>query len=147
MERARVLPFHEFIAETREALYAKFCRLPDARVGSAPEFESMRQHILDLYAGVTPLGAHLLESGQIVDCIPFGQQPALRSVARGEPRASTPARPVPPPSIERAVPPSATAAAVSQEQRCPEGTVPMIRLDLQTLTRFPTLQAFLSKVP
>ena len=144
MSSPHVVSFDEFMQETHGALYTQYSTLPEARVGSAQEFEKMREYILAYYAGITPLSTYALGPGQIVDCVPFTQQPALR--AQGQGGSPGPAAlPEPPSPVQGAAPPHRNAVPVVQVKRCPEGAIPMIRLDLRTLTRFPTLNAFLSK--
>lgn len=42
---------------------------------------------------------------------------------------------------------SGTAPLPTADGRCPEGTIPMRRLTLEELTRFPTVRSFLGKLP
>jgi hypothetical protein len=75
-----------------------------------------------------------------VDCVDFDQQPSCR----GGKCASVPSAPSPPPPPPGAPPPP-VAGAAPMEVACPAGTVPIVRLRLETMRRFRTLEDFFSK--
>ena len=86
----------------------------------------MRSYLLDRY-GNTSVVASYASGGVVFDCV------RLAGTARPAP---TPASP----------PTGATARATATAQHaCPAGTVPVRRVTLEQLARFPTLQSFLSK--
>ena len=45
----------------------------------------MRQHLLNLYAGVTVRNSFVGSDGQIVDCFQIDQQPGLRGIVAPSP--------------------------------------------------------------
>ncbi len=135
------VPFDRFLAAVRAAD-------PTDHPTVAPaEFEAMRAYLLRLYESVHPVGTHLDPSGNVVDCIPFDQFPTVRAardagveVARSAPRpagfAPDPAsgpRPAPIPSRPRSP--------------CPAGAVPFVRVTLDSLVPFGSLDRYLNRAP
>jgi hypothetical protein len=162
---SEIEPFAEFLARTRAARpeeYAEAIRAGAAFSGREPEavaaeFERMKQYILTYYEGVQPVGGFLSPSGQAIDCVPFDQQPTVRA-ARAAGYKVTP--PHSPPNPPEQPPPAAArrqghtgAAAAGQEagpsgtHRCPEGTIPLLRITLDRLLRLGGLENFFRKHP
>jgi hypothetical protein len=142
-----VEPFEEFLARTRAAR-------PEQYSIAASEFEKMKEYILDSYRGVHPVSSFVNEAGQVIDCIPFEQQPSVRAaIEAGQKVIRTP----PPPSrLGRAEgqPPAPTGQRGHPTQQsqnhggtCPPGAVPMPRLTLERLVRFGELKNFFKKGP
>ncbi len=71
-------PFDHFLQSVSTAQYDEYSRLPDARVANPYAFEEMRAHVLDLYRDVKITESYVDEDGQILDCIPEDQHPAVR---------------------------------------------------------------------
>jgi hypothetical protein len=158
-------PFEEFLRRTREARpedYADAVRAGAEFAGRAPqavaaEFERMKQYILDTYEGVHPVGSFLGPSGQVIDCVPFDQQPSVRAArAAGLEVTRRPSPPVLPQWQQSQAPPrhdhpgAAAAAEVggpSHAFRCPEGNVPLMRITLEHLLRLGSLDNFFHKSP
>jgi hypothetical protein len=145
--------FGEFIKATTAAAFADYKDREGVAVKSEKDFEAMKAHIVDLYQGVTPTHSYMTPDGQYIDCIPFAQQPGLRNAAAHEK-----VMPVPPPAP--AAPPggldgkpTVPAKPAGQggkdpfgnERSCPKGSIPMPRVTLETMTRFPTLDAFFGR--
>jgi hypothetical protein len=151
-----------FLAALEPAEHQEFAVRPASRVANEDAFADMKSHILGLYENVEAAHSFVDETGAVFDCIPIEQQPALRGSSEGVPKAPD----LPP--IEPADAAETTALAEQDERRpgiagsplgahrkdmfgnamhCPQGTIPMRRVTLEDLTRFPTLQAFMRKGP
>jgi hypothetical protein len=140
-----ILPFADFIARLQNS--PSLAGLTAARVRSTLALDEQQTHLLQLYAGITADHSFVDDAGQIFDCVPFEQQPALRNA-----RAKGPAIVVPPraPSVfiaspQRPAPHPPTLDAFGNSRGCPPGTVPFRRITLRELTRFETLEHYLKK--
>jgi hypothetical protein len=149
-----------YVDSLQGAQHAEFANLPDSRVAHEDAFADMKAHIVSLYSDVEAQHSFVDESGAIYDCIPIEQQPALKGSSEGVADAPD----LPP--LESA-PRAAAAGAVDERSdalaqselapdrqdwygnvmQCPEGTVPIRRVTLETLTRFETLSDFFAKGP
>lgn len=96
-------PWEVFVARTRSVRAEDFAeelgtaarRWALSPEQSVAEFELMRAHVLQCYEGVHPLGSFLTSDGIVVDCIPFEEQPTVRTArAAGNPVVLT----APPPT-------------------------------------------------
>lgn len=149
--------FNEFVESLSSARMEQFSIRPEAIVESADAFEAMRQYLVDRYQGVEARHTFMEGGGQIVDCIPIEQQPSLKGSGA---RIATP--PVLPPPSQSYPPPdfapqprTLAPPQLSPDSRdrfgnqmwCPQGTIPMIRLTLEQLSRFRNLQDFFQKAP
>jgi hypothetical protein len=136
------------LESVRTARFADFKGLPGVAVESPDAFEEMKQHILQLYERVEGRHTFTTVPTEIVDCIPAEQQPGARHF-RG---------PIPdlPPLPDVADAPRTTTQAPAMlgakaqdsfgnEMLCPAGTIPIRRVTLDQLTRFPTLTDFVRK--
>jgi hypothetical protein len=120
-------------------------------VESEMEFEVMRQHLLSQYDGVTATHSFLIDN-QYVDCIPVMQQPSVRHLG-----LAAIATPPPLPVVNAAVPPSGVMVqpllslgltdSFGNAIQCDGETIPMRRVSIEDLARFPTFRAFLAKDP
>jgi hypothetical protein len=149
---ATLTPFDVFLTETAaatpeqyaEALVAGAQHAGISLKDAEAEFEKMKAHVLSYYEGVHPVGIFEDALGQIIDCVPFEQQPAVRSArAKGL-------------SVAVAAPPhpSGVAGRMQHEKGtnapaplCPKGAVPIVRLTLERLVRYGTLANFFRKSP
>jgi len=144
-----IKPFRDFIADLQSAKHENFATLVDSRVRGTDAFEEQRQHLLKLYSGMQVDHSFADEAGQVFDCVPIEQQPALKATGG---RPATPPS-IPPRSSPAAQPPVVSAAAPAAERKdrygndltCPGGTVPLRRVTLEEITRFETLAHFLRK--
>jgi hypothetical protein len=151
--------FEEFIKSTAAAKFADYKDREGVAVKSEKDFEEMKAHILDLYKGVTPTHSFMTAEGQYIDCIPFAQQPGLRNAPPKDkvmpnppPAPASPPAPANPPGVDgRPTMPAGPAGlgggkdAFGNEMSCPEGSIPMLRVTLETMTRFPTRDAFFGR--
>lgn len=145
-----ILPHAAFMRKAGAARLEEFHYDPRSKVASRAAFQQMQDHIDRLYRGVQVVHSFEDASGQVFDCIPFEQQPGLRS-ARG---------PLPtPPDMSRAptmegpggrrdaTPAAPTVDRHGNVRQAPDGTVPIRRVTLDEMTRFRDLDAFFRKYP
>jgi hypothetical protein len=151
-----------FLASLESAEFQEFAVRPSSRVANEDAFSEMKSHILGLYEEVEAVHSFVDETGAIFDCIPIEQQPALKDSPEAVPKA-----PELPPT-EPADDAEGTAQGEQDDRQptmagwplsanrkdwygnvmhCPPGTIPMRRVTLGGLARFPTLQAFMRKGP
>lgn len=142
--------FEEFYRGLTSARHDDFRAAPLAKVRDRDAFEEQRRHLLDLYKGAQVQHSFVDSSGQIFDCIPVEQQPALRK--SGKPLATPPMLP----KGGAETTPNAVGATFLHPERkdrygqamaCPEGTVPVRRITLEEMSRFESLEHFLRKSP
>lgn len=156
---------NSFVESLGSAEHGEFAALAASRVAHEDAFSDMKEHILGFYEGVEAPHSFVDETGAIFDCIPIEQQPSLRGSDEKVPEAPD----LPPLESESYLAPDAAARGAEQEERpdtavrspldpsrkdwhgnvmsCPEGTIPVRRVTLETLTRFETLQDFKRKGP
>jgi hypothetical protein len=135
-------PFDRFITRTAAARPEDF---HDARPAAAEpaeagpaadvgEFERMRAYILNFYEGVRPVRSFIDAGGSPIDCVPFEQQPSVRAANAAGLHIAAPA-----PS------PARKGRGARRPAPCPEGTVPMVRITLERLIPYGTLENYFSK--
>lgn len=149
-----------FLDSVNTTKYAAVSARAESKVAHEDALEEMKGHILKLYHKTEAPHSFMDESGAIYDCIPIEQQPALKGS-----RGSVPKAPDAPP----AAPTGPHAARGPHEEwkdhliasplgtdlkdqhgnvmHCPAGTIPMRRVTLEDLSRFPTLRDFFRKGP
>jgi hypothetical protein len=150
-----VEPFSEFLERTKtarpedyaEALQEAAARRQVSFADQTAEFERMKNFLLGRYEGVAPLSSFSDAAGQTVDCVPFEQQPAVRAArAAGYPVDVAP----PPPAAVPGVSPvraadSERGAECAGGTTMPPGTVPLVRITLDRLIAFGSLDNFFRK--
>jgi neprosin-like protein len=145
---APFVPFRSFIRQTTDARYQALAtaRAPGAR--SRRTFDQMRSYILSAYRGAVVRHTFVL-GGTYFDCVTVRTQLTVRD--RHIKSIATP-----PPAIKtRGTHPGQLTSPLTQGRTdrygnaisCPAGTIPMRRITLAGITRFPSLAAFLSKDP
>jgi hypothetical protein len=147
--RASFVSFPAFLRATASAGYRSYARAGRAGgVRDARAFGQMRGYVLATYRGVRV--THSFQyGGSYWDCVTIGSQPTVRDlrlthIAR-PPAASPGARRT---GHGLALPLTlGLRDGYGHAVACPAGTVPMQRLSLARMTRFPTLAAFLAKGP
>jgi hypothetical protein len=139
MARQTIEPLARFIAAVRRARAEQYLNLPLNAVQDENAFAEMRAYLMRYYDGITPAGGFVDAGGSIFDCIPIEQQLSLRG------RSVSVAAPSDPPGSDR----NAHAAPTGRvgTETCPQGTIPIRRLTLEELCRFPTLADFFRKAP
>jgi len=144
-----VEPFAAFVAGLRSTTTTQMMAKPFAAVKTTDAAEEMRQHLLKLYTGVSVSHSYDLR-GQIVDCVPANQQPSVR-LLNLKTIAAVPASA--PPSNGKAGTPHVTQQDSSgvdtfgNKQVCEAGSIPMRRITLDEVSRFPTLKDYFAKGP
>ncbi|WP_371498088.1 neprosin family protein [Kitasatospora sp. NBC_00374] len=144
--------FAQFIDEVTSARHDEFARRSRSATAGADEFAAMRQHILGLYSGVDVPHSFVDDNGQIFDCVPIGDQPALKGGSEG-PAAPPDAPPRPDPQGEGpalSVQPQLRSDRLDKfghAMSCPPGTIPMRRITLEELARGRSLKDFFQKSP
>ena len=153
-------PLDQFLARSASAQlepYLKHFRLTPAgqaldQAAMAAEFEKMKKHHAELYRGVKPVKSFFDSSGNVVDCIPFDQQPSVRA-ARAAGIAVHHAMPAPPHlghghTKEAAEAQCQTPSAIEHGPAiCPPGSVLMKRVLLEDLAAAGTLENYFKKDP
>lgn len=160
-QREKEIPFNDFITEIRTAQFKDYAGRTGARVESEAAFEEMRQHLLFLYDGVTPINTFIGRDDQFVDCVPIEQQPGLRDPKTGPQRlvreapAASAARKTVTDGGSGDAPKRHRIADLTlkpgvrdrfgREMYCRVESIPMRRVTLEQMTRFRNLQDFFSK--
>jgi hypothetical protein len=148
------VPFNSFLEKTRGASIVDFAGL-DVRVKDEPSFEEMRQHILSLYSGVEIRHSFVMNTSHF-DCIPIEQQPGVKALAGRKIAEAPPQSVLPKPAAgngeaDRAIPSTQFTEKQADEfgnaVGCEAGEIPMRRVTLEELTRFPTIEDFFEKGP
>src|SRR4051794_28491952 len=149
-----IQPFQQFLDELHSARPEQHLGVRNSRIAHEDAFNEMRAHLLQHYESVEATHSFVDENGSVFDCIPVGQQPALRYSRESVPTAPD-------------LPQSASRAGAREERRetqvqplhpdrrdqhgnrmhAPEGTIPMRRLTMENLGRFESLHQFFRKSP
>lgn len=133
------------------------------RLASPRELRRMKKHLKKLYDGMVVVHAFSDADGREISCVTIESQPAFRNRKLRQHTLSL----APEKAIselkgefvdERKDPAGDQKAAYAGQLRgdadqqgrkraCPDRTVPIARLTIDDLARFPTLEAFLAKIP
>jgi Neprosin len=141
--------FRSFLSAMPAARYASFTSHGATEAVHSPAaFNRMRSYILGMYRGVRVEHSYV-DNGSYFDCVVTTTQPTVRAL--GITRIATPPHPLgtatgkgkPAKPLLMLHRTDAYGDAIS----CPHGTIPMQRLSLGRMMRFPTLKAFLAKQP
>lgn len=149
----RFVSFQAFMDGVRSASSAQYVGAASSRIAGASDFAEMRQHIVSLYDSVHVTHSFLYGS-QYFDCVPLMEQPSVRGL--GITRIAEP--PPSPPFGRAGAGPNPSASVMPQHSgytrdkfgnaiACEQGTIPMRRVTLEEMSRFPTLHDFFSKGP
>jgi hypothetical protein len=126
---AKVIPFAVFLEGLRSASYADYAGRPGTRVRSQQAFAEMQTFLLARYADVRVIRSYA-SGGAVFDCTrqtaPLAHQPQPAGIPAGA---------------------AGTPQVMVQAQTCPHGSVPVRRMTLSDLVRFPSLNQYLSKGP
>ncbi len=151
----RFVPFNDFLANTRAASVVDFAG-PDVKVKDEARFEEMRSHILSLYNGVQIRHSFVMNSSHF-DCVPLNQQPGVKALANKQIAAAPPQSLLAKQNVaddgnaDHLAPTSQFAGKQSDEYgnavSCEGGTIPMLRVTLDDMTRFATLHDYFQKGP
>ena len=139
-----------FLDSVTTEKYPAIAARAESKVAHEDALEEMRGHILKLYEKTEAPNSFMDETGAIFDCIPIEQQPALRGSKESVPKAPD-APPIEPAGLQTKEGPHQewkdhlvkSPIGADQKDRhgnlmfCPDGTIPMRRVTLDELTRFP----------
>lgn len=147
-----IVPFPRFLELIRTARFEEYKTAPGARVIDEAAFEEMKAHLTALYQGVIVQHSFLDADDQIIDCVPLAQptptpSPPPRSPVPGSSRTAGTRQGGTRPPTEQATISLLTENQdrLGNEMSCPEGAIPMRRITLSELTRFPRLADFFGK--
>ncbi len=146
-----ILPYAPFRSMVEGATIKQFKDDPRAAVTSRAKFTEMQAHLADLYADVEAEASFEDAGGRVIDCIPIEQQPSLRG---GDAPIATP--PDLSPVLHGRAPTASSELPMAptdfgrrdrhgNRMRVPAGTIPVHRVTLSDLARFPSLGDFLHK--
>jgi hypothetical protein len=148
-----ILPHSAFKEAVGAATLERYRLDPRTRVSGEAAFREMKDYLVKHYQGVEAESSFEDSAGSVFDCIPIAQQPSLRG-HRGElpqPADLTPLlqgrRPEP---RMPAVGPQEVNVPRDRHgnpRQAPPGTIPMRRVTLDELVRFPDLRQFFRKYP
>jgi hypothetical protein len=128
-DAAKVVPFAVFLDGLRSASYADYAGRPGTRVRSQQAFAQMQRFLLARYADVRVIRSYA-SGGAVFDCTrqtaPLAHPPEPTGIPAGA---------------------AGTSEAAVQAQACPHGSVPVRRMTLSDLVRFPSLSQYLGKGP
>jgi hypothetical protein len=134
----------EFVQSIPAANYDGHRTDPRAKVLDEASFKEMQAYLTRYYDGVEVEHSFVDDAGQVFDCVPIHQQPGLKGTNR-----------------TLATPPDLSALSGGTRasgssfsgpfaggridrhgnvMRCPPGTIPIRRITMDQLTRFPTLR-------
>ncbi len=152
----QLILFDNFLHNVENAQYETY---RENRAGSE-EFSKMKAHVLNMYKDVKVTNSYEMEDGQTCDCITVLTQPSLRLQGPNSSLAPTPS--FTPSSSAPTVSKKGSEVDVSNQEesptltvslndkygnrrQCEQGSIPMIRLSLERMTQFSTLDAFFHK--
>lgn len=145
--------FSDFVQNLKTADVNSVMALKTTKAPDSASVEEMRQHLLSLYDGVNVTQSYVLGS-QTIDCIPTLQQPAVRMLSLKSLAAAPPASAIAPSQqpAQAAVVPSQLPAGETEDAfgnilGCQGDTIPMLRVTLEQIAHFKTLQDFFKKGP
>ena len=147
----------QVLQTTRSAKSKSYVGRPGSRIADAKAFAAMRAYVLRRYAGVHVEHSFIGAGKRVVDCVPITEQPSVRG--KGE------IAKIGSPPLERPKQrfPQGAAIPFSEQQRldvrlrpshkdrfgnaryCRPGLMPLARITLTELSRFPTLVSFFAK--
>jgi hypothetical protein len=153
--------FRSFIEETREAQADDYIGKRGVRVKDQAAFEQMRRYLLDRYKGVHVSHSFVGSHDEDVDCIPIAEQMSLKSKSGEEERVEWKLPEVPAISGKERKEPAAGEFKgrkslditlkrddfdqEGNERYCEDDTIPVRRVTLDDLVRFPDLNSFFRK--
>ncbi len=151
-------PFDNFINTVKSSNAHELMARPEAKLRETAKFEEMRQHVLNLYAGVRPTHSFALD-GDTFDCVPTSQQPSVRllglkgiatpppaNAVAGRPGgSSSPTKPVA--GLPSQVGPDRAFDELGNSRVCEAETIPMRRVTLEEMSRFESLKNYMEKGP
>lgn len=154
---AKFTTFQTHVQNVANAKFSDFAGQADFAVRNEAEFEKMKKHIQFMYEGIEVKHSFLTKENEYVDCIPVDQQPSLKQEGLASREIDTAPEPdvAAPDNGQGHTAEGAKSADVrlkagdfdqfGNERFCPQGFIPMMRLTLEQMMRFETLDNFFSK--
>ncbi|KAF5708159.1 cytochrome P450 monooxygenase monooxygenase [Fusarium mundagurra] len=149
--RAEFITFSKHLAQVRAAKYEHYSSTP---VRNKDAFVKIQQHILRMYGGVTKPDKVLsyMETDDYVDCLPFMQQPTIHLLNLTDEDVKPTAN-VSFPDFPKSDGPQPVemlwqvnmSDPYGNNMKCKEGTVPLMRLTLEYMTKFGDLEGLFRK--
>lgn len=158
-DTSQIASFKDFVAATEHASADDYLGKPGTRVKDKAEFERMKSYLVDRYRGMHVDHSFRGVEGAFVDCVPFQEQPSLRGIALASVERTAPglsaspavgdatlhadefkARQVADATLKRGI-----KDDLGNERFCAESTIPLMRITLEQLVRFETLDRFFHK--
>ncbi|MCA9929209.1 MAG: neprosin family prolyl endopeptidase [Anaerolineales bacterium] len=156
-EPDQFIPLDEYLAVVETATFDEYVELEQAQVENEDAFAAMKEHILTMYEGVESLHSFVSDN-QYIDCIRIEDQPGVRlrdltiddiDLAGPDLTNSGEFSGKDPDAGEAEFVPSpltlGEADAFGNKIACEDGTIPMRRITLEEMVRFPNLERFFSK--
>lgn len=148
-----IISHDAFARVTADARLSNFSHYPHVRVTGHTAFKEMQDYLALKNANIDVIHSFEDSAGQIFDCIPIEQQPALRASPHtvAKPPDLTTAGHGRQPSLGAPAAPRSLASASRDRhgnpQQAPAGTIPIRRVTLEELIRFQDLRTFFRKHP
>jgi len=144
------IPFNTFLQGVQDATYAQW---NGTAVESSAAFDTIKAHILSMYNGIGNISNTFIINLQYADCVDIDKQPTVRLL--GVDGIQSPPSNGSHPDFSQGDNPAfnytdsplklGLTDRFGNHIYCPDKTIPLARLTLQKLTRFPNLQAFFAK--
>lgn len=155
------VPFETFVSTIEKAQFDDYRGKPGVRVTDEASFQRMKSYLLDRYRGIHVTHSFVEPGNVFVDCIPTLEQPSLRRLGSDQrtidrsspaildaPRLTTADAKRGPFGERRFIDitlKEGARDAAGNERFCRGDTIPVRRVLLDDLVRFPTLDAFFRK--
>jgi Neprosin len=158
-DTSKIASFDAFVAATGKASAKDYLGKPGVRVTGEAEFGLMKDYLLERYRGMHVKHSFHGSEGAFIDCVPFGEQPSLRGVAAATIERKAPTLTGTPTTIDpsqhageftaRQAADATLKAGVKDElgneRFCQGDTIPIMRITLEQLVQFATLEGFFHK--
>jgi len=152
-------PFNNFVEGTKAADPSFYTSRVESRVMDTASFEEMRRYVLATYEGIH-VGHSFVRDNNHFDCVPIMEQPSVRALGLKEIASPPPAghdfsndsgqdsfggeRSV---TVTSQFDPKQAFDEFGNAVVCEDQTIPMARITLEQVTRFPSLREFFEKSP
>lgn len=153
------IAFDEFMAQTKAATFKDFAGKEDVNVLNEEEFDRMKKHILFMYEGVEVEHSFIFDDGRMCDCVPIEQQPGLKQPGLESKAIATPPADIKSPEETSEGEPQSNSdegTGILEENqldrkgnlmKCQIRNIPMLRLTLESMVKFESLDQYFSKCP
>ncbi len=147
------IAYGQFLENTQSAQLNEFLEEPGIQVSNVREFERMKNHIVQHYAGVEVSNSFVRDEQTMVDCVSIGTQPSLRQTDGSFAQVASPPQLLLQEDEDREALTSGgdnmltrgEEDAYGNEKYCRQGFIPLRRLRLEEMVQFESLDAFFNK--